>query len=124
MVLVVQILRELLYQLPIKLIIIKLKCGNWDRNMKPEDIQKLSIQKFLEEAQKDAQNFSDRELLVRTYGDVEFLKGVLGDGGGVLEDIRQLQKAQARYVTRGELMLTIGIISVIFAGTGALLYFL
>ena len=76
--------------------------------MKPEEIQKLS----------------DRELLVRTYGDVEWLKGVMGNGGGVLEDIRQLQKAQSRYVTRGELMLTVGIISAIFAGVGALIILL
>lgn len=52
------------------------------------------------------------------------MKGVMGNGGGVLEDIRQLQKAQIRYVTRGELMLTVGIISVIFAGVGALIIFL
>ena len=76
--------------------------------MKPEEIQKLS----------------DRELLVITYGDVEWLKGVMGNGGGVLEDIRQLQKAQGRFVTRGELMLTVGIISAIFAGVGALIVFL
>ena len=92
--------------------------------MKPEDIQNLSIQKFLEAAQKEAQKLSDRELLVKTFGTVEWLKGVMGNGGGVLEDIRQLQKAQARYVTRGELMLTLGIISVIFAGVGALIVFL
>jgi len=76
--------------------------------MNPEEIQKLS----------------DRELLIKTFGTVEWLKGVMGNGGGVLEDIRQLQKAQARYVTRGELMLTVGIISVIFAGIGALIIFL
>jgi len=76
--------------------------------MNPEEIQKLS----------------DRQLLVRTFGDVEHIKGILGNGGGVLQDIRRLQKSQARYVTRGELMLTVGIISVIFAGAGTLLYFL
>jgi hypothetical protein len=76
--------------------------------MKPEEILKLS----------------DRELLVKTFGTVEWLKGVMGNGGGVLEDIRQLQKAQNRYITRGELMLTVGIISVIFAGIGALVIFL
>jgi len=76
--------------------------------MKPEEIQKLS----------------DRQLLVKTFGDVEYIKGILGNGGGVLEDIRQLQKSQARYVTRGELMLTVGIISVIFAGAGVLIVFL
>jgi len=92
--------------------------------MKPEEIQNLSIQKFLETAQKEAQKLSDRELLVKTFGTVEWLKGVMGNGGGVLEDIRQLQEAQKRYVTRGELMLTVGIISVIFAGVGALIYFL
>ena len=92
--------------------------------MKPEDIQNLSIQKFLEAAQKEAQKLSDRELLVKTFGTVEWLKGVMGNGGGVLEDIRQLQEAQKRYVTRGELMLTVGIISAIFAGVGALIYFL
>ena len=92
--------------------------------MKPEEIQKLSIQKFLEASQQEAQKFSDRDLLVKTFGTVEWLKGVMGNGGGVLEDIRQLQKAQARYVTRGELMLTVGIISVIFAGVGALIIFL
>jgi len=73
---------------------------------------------------KEILKLSDRELIIKTFGAVEWLKGVMGNGGGVLEDIRQLQKAQARYVTRGELMLTMGIISVIFAGVGALLYFL
>jgi len=92
--------------------------------MKPEEIQRLSIQKFIEAAQKEAQKLSDRELLIKTFGTVEWLKGVMGNGGGVLEDIRQLQEAQKRYVTRGELMLTVGIISVIFAGVGALIYFL
>lgn len=92
--------------------------------MKSEEIQKLSIQKFLEGAQKEAQKLSDRDLLVKTFGTVEWLKGVMGNGGGVLEDIRQLQKVQARYVTRGELMLTVGIISAIFVGVGALIYFL
>jgi len=92
--------------------------------MKPEEIQKLSIQKFLEAAQKEAQKFSDRELLVKTFGTVEWLKGVMGNGGGVLEDIRQLQEAQKRYITRGGVMLTVGIISAIFAGIGALIIFL
>ena len=92
--------------------------------MKPEEIQNLSIQKFLEAAQKEAQKLSDRELIVKTFGTVEWLKGVMGNGGGVLGAIRQLQDAQKRYVTRGELMLTVGIISVIFAGVGALIYFL
>lgn len=73
---------------------------------------------------KEIKKLSDRELLIKTFGDVEWLKGVMGNGGGVLEDIRQLWKAQARYVTRGELMLTVGIISVIFAGVGALIIFL
>ena len=73
---------------------------------------------------KEIQKLSDRELLVKTFGAVEWLKGVMGNGGGVLEDIRQLWKAQARYVTRAELMLTVGIISVVFAGVGVLLYFL
>jgi len=58
---------------------------------------------------KEIRKLSDRELLVKTFGE--------------LEDIRQLQKAQGRYVTRGELMLVVGIISVIFAGVGALIYF-
>ena len=89
--------------------------------MKPEDIQNLSIQKFLEEAQKEAQKLSDRELLVKTYGTVEWLKGVMGNGGGVLEEIRKLWKAQARSVTRGELMLTVAILTVI---VGALIIFL
>ena len=73
---------------------------------------------------KEILKLSDRELLVKTFGDVEHIKGILGNGGGVLEDVRQLQKAQVRYVTRGELMLTLGIISVIFAGIGALIIFL
>jgi len=89
--------------------------------MKPKEIQKLSIQKFLEVARKEAQKLSDRDLLVKTYGTVEWLKGVMGNGGGVLEDIRQLQEAQKRYVTRGELMLTVGILTVI---VGALIIFL
>ena len=89
--------------------------------MKPEEIQKLSIQKFLEVAQKEAQNLSDRELLIKTYGTMEWLKGVMGNGGGVLEEIRKLWKAQTRCVTRGELMLLVGIVSVI---VGALIIFL
>ena len=89
--------------------------------MKPEEIQKLSIQKFLEAAQKEAQNFSDRELLIKTFGSVEWLKGVMGNGGGVLEDIRRLQEAQKRYVTYGGMMITIGLLSII---VGVLLYFL
>lgn len=76
--------------------------------MKPEDIQKLS----------------DRDLLVKTYGKVERIEGVLGNGGGLLEVVRILQKNQKWFVTRKELTLTIGIISVIFAGAGAALYFL
>lgn len=92
--------------------------------MKTEEIQKLSIQKFLEAAQKEAQKLSDRELLVKTFGTVEWLKGVIGNGGGVLGDIQQLKDAQKRYVTRGELMFTMGIVSLIFAGFGALIYFL
>ena len=92
--------------------------------MKAEEVQKLSIQKFLEEAQKEAQKLSDRELLVKTFGIVKWLEGVMGNGGGVLEDIRQLWKAQARSVTRGELMLTVGIISAIFVAAAALILFL
>ena len=92
--------------------------------MKPEEIQNMSIQKFLEAAQKEAQKLSDRELLIKTFGTMEWLKGVMGNGGGVLGAIRQLQDAQKRYVTRGELMLTVGIISAIFAGAGALIIFL
>jgi len=89
--------------------------------MKPEEIQKLSIQKFLEAAQQEAQKLSDRELLVKTFGTVEWLKGVMGNGGGVLEDIRRLQEAQKRYVTYGGMMITIGLLSII---VGVLLYFL
>lgn len=92
--------------------------------MKPEEKRKLSIQEFLEEARKEAQKLSDRELLIKTFGTVEWLKGVMGNGGGVLEDIRMLQKAQTRSVTRGELMLTVGIISAIFMVAGALILFL
>jgi hypothetical protein len=92
--------------------------------MKPEEIQNLSIQKFLEAAQKEAQKLSDRELLVKTFGTVEWLKGIMGNGGGVLEAIRQLQKDQKRSVTRRELMLTIGVVSMIFAGIGALIILL
>ena len=73
---------------------------------------------------KEILKLSDRELLVKTFGDVEHIKGVMGNGGGILGDIRQLQEAQKHYVTRGELMLTVGIISVIFAGMGALIIFL
>jgi len=92
-----------------------------DGRTKPEETRELSIKEFLEEANKEAQKLSDRELLVKTYGTMEWLKGVMGNGGGVLEDIRQLWKAQARSVTRGELMLTVGIISTIFMAAGALL---
>jgi len=76
--------------------------------MKPEEIQKLS----------------DHELLVKTYGKVERIEGILGNSGGVLGDVRQLKKDQKRFVTRGGAMLTVGVISVIFAGIGALIVFL
>ena len=76
--------------------------------MKPEEIQKLS----------------DRDLLVKTYGKVERFEGVLGNGGGLLEVVRILQKNQKSFVTRKELTLTVVIISAIFAGAGTLLYFL
>ena len=72
----------------------------------------------------EIQKLSDRELLVKTFGTVEWLKGVMGNGGGVLGDIRQLKEEQKRFVTRGELMLTVGVVSVIFAGIGALIVFL
>jgi len=49
---------------------------------------------------------------------------VMGNGGGVLGDIRQLKEEQKHFVTRGELMLTVGVVSVIFAGIGALIVFL
>lgn len=72
----------------------------------------------------DVQKLSDRELLVNTFGDVEWLKGVLGDGGGLLGDVRQLQDGQRAFVTRKELTLTVAIISLVFAGFGALIYFM
>lgn len=89
--------------------------------MKPEEMQKLSIQKFLEVVQKEAQKLSDRDLLIKTYGTMEWLKGVMGNGGGVLEEIRKLWKGQAQCVTYRGLTLTVGIISAIFVVVGALL---
>lgn len=73
-----------------------------------------------EEIQEEAQKLSDRELLVKTYGDIREIKGVLGDGGGLINDVRHLKKVA---VTRGELMLTVGIISVVAVGMGLLLHF-
>ena len=71
--------------------------------------------------QEEIQKLSDRDLLVKTFGTVEWLKGVMGNGGGVLEDIRRLQEAQKRYVTYWGMMITIGLLSII---VGVLLYFL
>ena len=71
----------------------------------------------------EVQKLSDRELLVKTFGDVEHIKGILGNGGGVLEDIRQLQNGQKSFVTRKELTLTVAIISIVFAGLGTIIYF-
>lgn len=74
--------------------------------------------------QEEVQKLSDRELLVKTFGKVEKIEGVLGNGGGILQDIRQLQEVQVRLVTRAELRLTVGIVSLIFAVFGTLIYFL
>lgn len=75
--------------------------------MKPEEIQKLS----------------DHELLVKTYGKVQKIDGVLGNGGGLLGDVRLLKDNQKHFVTRKELVITVGIVSAIFAGFGVLIYF-
>jgi len=72
----------------------------------------------------EVQKLSDRDLLIKTYGKVEWIVGILGNGGGLLEVTRVLQVNQKSFVTRKELTLTVGIISVIFAGIGAVLYFL
>ena len=72
----------------------------------------------------EVQKLSDRDLLNKTYGKVERIEGVLGNGGGLLEVTRILQMNQKSFVTRKELTFTVGIISVIFAGIGAVLYFL
>ena len=73
--------------------------------------------------QKEMEKLSDRELLVKTFGDVEHIKGVLGNGGGgVVDDVRQLEEGQKTFVTRKELALTISIISLIFLGLGLFLY--
>ena len=72
----------------------------------------------------EVQKLSDRDLLIKTYGKVEWIVGILGNGGGLLEVTRVLQTNQKSFVTRKELTLTVGIISVIFAGIGAVLYFL
>jgi len=73
-----------------------------------------------EEIQQEAQKLSDRELLVQTYGSVQWLKGVIGNGGGLVGDVRRLKKVA---VTRGELMLTIGIVGAVCTGIGLLLRF-
>ena len=75
--------------------------------MKPEEIQKLS----------------DRELLIKTFGKVEKIEGVLGNGGGILGDVRDLKESQQSFVTHKELLRIIAILSVVFAGFGALIYF-
>ena len=72
----------------------------------------------------EVQKLSDRDLLIKTYGKVTRIEGILGNGGGLLEVTRVLQTNQKSFVTRKELTLTVGIISVIFAGIGAVLYFL
>ena len=72
----------------------------------------------------EVQKLSDRDLLIKTYGKVTRIEGILGNGGGLLEVTRVLQTNQKSFVTRKELTLTVGIISVIFAGIGTVLYFL
>ena len=72
----------------------------------------------------EVQKLSDRDLLIKTYGKVERIEGILGNGGGLLEVTRILQMNQKSFVTRKELTLTVAIISVIFAGIGAVLYYL
>jgi len=72
----------------------------------------------------EVQKLSDRDLLIKTYGKVERIEGILGNGGGLLEVTRILQMNQKSFVTRKELTLTVAIISIIFAGIGAVLYYL
>ena len=74
--------------------------------------------------QEEIQKLSDRELLVKTFGDVEHIKGVLGNGGGILGDVRDLKESQQSFVTHKELLRIIAILSLVFAGFGALIYFL
>ena len=50
--------------------------------------------------EKELSNLTDRQLLIKTYGKVERIEGILGNGSGVLRDVRILQETA---VTKGEM---------------------
>ncbi len=71
----------------------------------------------------EIQKLSDRDLLVRTYGKVERMEGILtgGNSGGLIEDISELKKNQNTFVTKPMLLLIISISAGIWIPTGVFL---
>ncbi len=71
----------------------------------------------------EIQKLSDRDLLVKTYGKVERMEGILtgGNSGGLIEDISELKKNQNTFVTKPMLLLIISISAGIWIPAGVFL---
>ena len=71
----------------------------------------------------EIQKLSDRDLLVKTYGKVERMEGILtgGNSGGLVGDISELKKNQNTFVTKNMLVLIISISAGIWIPTGVFL---
>ncbi len=71
----------------------------------------------------EIQKLSDRDLLVRTYGKVERMEGILtgGNSGGLIEDISELKKNQNTFITKNMLVLIISISAGIWIPAGVFL---
>ena len=57
----------------------------------------------------EIQKLSDRDLLIKTYGKVEKMEGILtgGNSGGLIENVSELKKTQENFVTKNMLVLII-----------------
>ncbi len=71
----------------------------------------------------EIQKLSDRDLLVKTFGKVEKMEGIVtgGNSGGLIEDISELKKNQNTFVTKPMLLLIISISAGIWIPAGVLL---
>ena len=71
----------------------------------------------------EIQKLSDRDLLVKTYGKIEKMEGILtgGNSGGLIEDISELKKNQNTFITKNMLVLIISISAGIWIPAGVFL---
>ena len=71
----------------------------------------------------EIQKLSDRDLIIKTYGKVEKMEGILtgGNSGGLIENVSELKKTQENFVTKNMLVLIISISAGIWIPAGVLL---